>query len=80
MKKKTYGKVSLKSKGKKKILRYKWEDVDTAFNLSIRINLGEEVIRINPNTDFQELEFKSEKKEEFQVDLGKSLIQTRKLN
>lgn len=71
---------SVEQRGKKNILRYKWEDVDTAFNLSVRINVGEEIIRINPNTDFQELEFKSVKKEEVQVDMGKSLIETRKLD
>ena len=65
---------SVDQKGKKKIMRYRWEGVEPDFNLSIWIKIDGKPYRINPSTEVQERIFESRKGEVLELDLGKSLI------
>lgn len=71
---------SVKQKGRKKIVEYKWVDVDPGFDLTVWLKVGDELQRIQPGTDLKTSVFDSSKSESLEVDLAKALILTQELD
>ena len=71
---------SVKQKGRKKIVEYKWEGVDPGFDLTVWLKVGDELKRIQPETDLKTSVFDSSKSESLEVDLAKALILTQELD
>ena len=66
--------ISVKQRGNKKILSYRWEEVEDDFALSVWVKLGDDLHRLRPTTVLQEAVFESSKLERLELDLAKSLI------
>ena len=70
----------LSRKGKKTILKCRWNADVRSFDMPVKVGLKENYTRIIPTTEFQEFEFKNLTEEEFTIATELFYIRTRKVN